>query len=89
MMVLVNNIIHCQLTRQLDENMGGLEDWFFYKHLMWLECMREEGCHYRIITVFCTVSRMQNIWKLRHKQVQAAFNFHSFMQLRRKCETIY
>jgi hypothetical protein len=29
MMVLVNTVTQCQLMRQLHENKGGLEDWFF------------------------------------------------------------
>jgi hypothetical protein len=36
MMVSVHPVTQCELTRQLDENMGGLEDGFSYKHLMWL-----------------------------------------------------
>jgi hypothetical protein len=64
--------------------MGGLEDGFSYKHLMWLNVWEKEV----VITALYTVSRMQNIFNLRHEYVWAGLNLHSFVQLREKCEII-
>lgn len=69
-LVLINTITQYQLMRHLDDNMGGLQDWFFFLQAFNVaECMRKEGCHYSTIIVFYTVSRMQNIFNLRYEQV--------------------